>query len=62
MSYRKLGDTLGRALSGYHAFMGCDYTATFCKKGKVRPFKILENNLKCQEVFGIIGLQEKTNE
>ena len=48
--HRKLGDTLCRTLPGYHAFMGCDYKAAFCRKGKVRPFKILENNLKCQEV------------
>ena len=51
-----------RALPGYHAFMGCDYTAAFCRKGKVRAFKILENNLKCQEVFGRIGFREKINE
>ena len=60
--HRKLGDTLCRALPGYHAFMGWEYIATFCRKGKVRSFKILENNLKCQEVFGRIGLQEKINE
>ena len=32
------------------------------EKGKVRPFKILENTLKCQEVFNKIGLQEKIND
>ena len=60
--HRKLRDTLCRALPGYHAFMGCDYTAAFCRKGKVRAFKILENNLNCQEVFGRIGFREKINE
>ena len=59
---RKFGGTLSRALLGYHAFMGCDYTAAFCRKWKARPFKILENNLKCQEVFDRIGLQVKINE
>ena len=29
---------------------------------KVRPSKILENNLECQEVFDRIGLQEEINE
>ena len=48
-----------RALPGYHAFMGCNCTAAFCRKEKFWPFMILENNLKCQEVFGSIGLQEK---
>ena len=42
--------------------MRCDYTAAFCRKWKARPFKILENNLKCQEVFDRIGLQVKINE
>ena len=60
--YRKLRDMLCRALPGYHAFMGCDYTAALCRKGKVWPFKIQENNLKCQEVYGRISFQEKMNE
>ena len=42
--------------------MGCDYIAAFCGKGKVRPFKILENTLKCQEMFNRLGIQEKVNE
>ena len=59
---RKFGDTFCRARLGYHAFTGCDYTAVYCRKEKIRPFKILEINLKCQEVFGRIGLQEKISE
>ena len=27
--HRKLGDTLCKAVPGYQAFMGCDYTAVF---------------------------------
>ena len=46
---------LCRALPGYHAFMGCGYITAFCRKGKDRPFKILENNLKCQEEFDRIN-------
>ena len=42
--------------------MGCDYIAAFCGKGKIRPFKILENTLKCQEMFNRLGIQEKVNE
>ena len=51
-----------KAFQGYHAFMGCDYIAAFCGKGKVRPFKILENTLKCQEMLNRLGIQEKVNE
>lgn len=36
-----LGPDLRRALFGFHAFTGCDYTAAFFRKGKVRPHKIL---------------------
>ena len=32
--HKNLGDTLRRALPGYHAFMGCDYIAAFCRKGE----------------------------
>ena len=58
----KFGNTLCRALSGHHAFMGCDYTAAFCRKEKIRPFRRLENNLKSQQVFDRIDLQVKINE
>ena len=53
---RKLGNTLCRALPGYHAFMGYDYAAALYRKGKVRPFKTLENNLA---VFGRMVLKKK---
>ena len=57
--YAKLGSKLCKALPAFHAFTGCDYTACFSRKGKVRPFKLLEKNDEAQEVFGSIGEEEK---
>ena len=37
----ELGPDLCNALAGYHAFTGCDYTARFLRKGKVRPLAII---------------------
>ncbi|KAI9549414.1 hypothetical protein GHT06_005072 [Daphnia sinensis] len=54
----KLGSTLCKALSGFHAFTGSDYTPAFSYKGKVRPLKILEKNDKYMEAFGLLGSSE----
>jgi hypothetical protein len=32
------------ALPGLHAFTGCDFTASFYRKGKIKPYELLENN------------------
>ena len=32
------------ALPGIHSFTGCDYTAAFLRKGKVRPLKLMEKS------------------
>jgi hypothetical protein len=37
-----LGESLCQSLPAYHAFTGCDYTASFSRKGKIRPLKVLE--------------------
>ncbi|CAH1102151.1 unnamed protein product [Psylliodes chrysocephalus] len=39
-----LSPNICRALSAFHAFIGCDYTATFYRQGKVPPFKLLQKN------------------
>lgn len=54
-----LGPDLCRALPGFHAFTGCDYMAAFFRKGKVRPYKILEKNQQLQTVFA--SLNESTD-
>ncbi|CAH1963772.1 unnamed protein product [Acanthoscelides obtectus] len=52
--YRILGDSLSKALPCFHAITGCDYTPAFFRKGKVRPFKILEQSKEYQLAFGNI--------
>ena len=32
------------ALIGLHALTGCDFTSSFCRKGKVMPFELLESD------------------
>lgn len=38
---KKLGATLCLALPAFHAYTGCDYTAAFFNKGKLRPLNLL---------------------
>lgn len=47
----KLGSKLCQGLPAFHAFTGCDYTAAFYNKGKVKPFKIFSENEKYQIIF-----------
>ena len=49
--FDQLGEPLSEALPFYHAFTGCDYTSSFNKKGKIKPFKSLEKNPELQEAF-----------
>ena len=53
-----LGHKLSKSLPGFHAFTGCDFTASFFTKGKVKPFSLLEKNEDIQEVFGSLGQTE----
>lgn len=46
-----LGENMCKALPGFHAYTGCDFTASFYKKGKSRPFEILKSNEKYQIMF-----------
>lgn len=51
-----LGESLCNSLPAYHALTGCDYTASFCRKGKVTPLKILEKDIAAQEALGQLGI------
>ena len=42
--YSSLGKLLFSALPAFHALFGCYYTAAFSRKGKVCPFRCLENS------------------
>ena len=46
-----MGELPYSALPAFHALFGCDYTAAFCRKGKFRPFKCLENSQEAQCAF-----------
>ena len=43
------------ALPGLHAFTGCDFTASFLRKGKVKPYDIVESSKEFQETFSKLG-------
>ena len=49
--FDQVGEPLCKALPFYHAFTGCDYTSSFNRKGKIKPFKLLEKNPELQEAF-----------
>lgn len=48
---KKLGTTLCQSLPAFHAYTGCDYTAAFYQKGKVRPLKLFSKNESYQIIF-----------
>ena len=54
--YITLGKTFCQSLPGYHAFTGCDYTASVSKRGKVKTLKTLGKKMKFQQIFYDIGV------
>ena len=46
-----LGNSLCVALPRFHAFTGSDYTASFNRKDKFRPLKLLEKNEDAEKAF-----------
>ena len=49
--YQTLGNSLCVSLSGFHAFTGSDYTASFSCKGKIPPLKLLERSEDAKKAF-----------
>ena len=49
--FDQLVEPLGKALTFYHAFTGCDYTSSFNRKGKIKPFKLLQKNPELQDAL-----------
>ena len=37
-----VGDDVSKAMLGLHAFTGSDTTSAFMRKGKIRPFRIMQ--------------------
>ena len=60
--YQKLGKTLSKALLGFHALTGSDYSASFSRRGKVAPFKNWKKNESCQTALGNLGNSEYISE
>ena len=60
--YNQLGETLCKALPAYDALTGYNYSASFYRKRKVQPFKILEKDTETQEVFGNLANMEELDE
>ena len=40
-----------KALPGTYSFAGKDYTPAFFKKGKIRPFQLIQKNEKIADIF-----------
>ena len=57
----KFCSSLCNTLPAFHAFTGCDYTASFKRKGKVAPFKLLEKSTEAREVFTEMGTEISLN-
>ena len=49
--HKYLTQQLCQSLPGFHAFTGSDYTCSFYRKGKVKPFAILKKHPKYQKLF-----------
>ena len=58
---QSLGYRLCCALLDYHAFTCCDLTASFSRKGKLKPLKILRKNAMVIKEFNEIEEKETIN-
>ena len=54
--YQNLGPQLSSAIAAYHAFTGCDYLPAFSRKGKIKPFSILEKSEEFQRAFSSLAM------
>ena len=54
----KIGPSLCKALPGFHAFTGCDYTSSFIRKGKKRPLKIAKENDSFLDAFSALAAEQ----
>ena len=50
-----LGERLSKSLLAFHAFTGCDYDASFSRRGKVAPFELLVKDERTQDAFCELG-------
>ena len=57
-----LGEQLCKSLMFFHALTGSDFTASFFRKGKVKPLKILEKAPETQIIFANMGETDHISE
>lgn len=57
--YVSLGIELSTSLPAFHALTGCDFTPAFYRKGKQKPFKILEKNTTLQKALSHLRKTEE---
>ena len=50
-----------RALPAFHAFTGCDFTASFMRKAKARPYELMVKNERFLSTFAVHGASEKVD-
>ena len=50
-----LGDAVTNALIGLHCFTGCDSVSAFYGKGKVKPFKLVQQDPVFCSAFQLLG-------
>lgn len=60
--YNNLGPNFCAALPALHAFTGCDFNSLFFRKGKKRPFDLLERSPKYVEAFKKLSNIEAIND
>ena len=56
--YEELGPLFCKSLPGLHALTGSDYTSAFSRKGKIRPFALLQKNINAQRALSNLGTTE----
>lgn len=57
-----LGHDIAKALPGFHSFTGCDTTSAFVRRGKLKPFQILEKNPEFLHLFQSFGTTATVDE
>lgn len=53
----RLGLSVCEALSGLHAFTGCDSVSAFSGKGKIGALKLMRKHVVYQEAFKLLGAE-----
>lgn len=59
--YETLDEKVCKALPAFHDFAGCDYTTSFNRKGMIKPLKILEKDIRLQDIFTGLSSAESSN-